>query len=468
MDSNRSFTVHAHFYQPPRETPATKDVPSEPSAYPYHDWNEKIFETCYLPNIEIGNFSHISFDIGPTLNRWLRSKHPEALQRIVDADRKVMKETGHGNAIAQSYHHTILPLSSKEEKETEITWGIQDFIHTYGRRPEGMWLPETAVDNYTLCYLYDQGVKFTILAPWQVKPSGEDGCSPYMVKLPGNRKIAVFTYSGELSARASFDNHATSNADHFAREYLETQFRGHDLNQCVMMATDGELYGHHQTFREMFLSQMVNGSLKSIGVQLEYPAAYLEKKVDLPEVTIIENTSWSCHHGVKRWHEECDCTPGAKWKALLRESLNDIARDIDFVCKKHMEEYGIDVITARNSYIRVMLGDISFNTWITDQTTTKLSLKDIKMLAFLFQAQEYRLRMFASCGWFFNEFDRIEPRNNILNAAYAIYLVDKAIGINLVQKYQTLLSNVKSEETGISGDIVFNEGYAIYTKEKTN
>ena len=459
MDSNRSFTVHAHFYQPPRENPATNDVPSEPSAYPYHDWNEKIFETCYLPNIKIGNFSRISFDIGPTLNRWLKSKHPDALRLIVEADRKVMNETGHGNAIAQSYHHTILPLSSKEEKETEITWGIQDFIHTYGRAPEGMWLPETAVDTETLCCLVDQGIKFTILAPWQVNANPRETYSPLIVKLPGNRQIAVFIYSGELSARASFDIHATSNADHFVREQIEAQFTRDDINQHVMMATDGELYGHHQIFRDMFLSQMVNGSLKSIGVQLEYPGSYLEKISDLPFAAINENTSWSCHHGVKRWSQECDCTPGAKWKMPLRESLNEIAKDIDLLCKKHMNNYGIDVIKARNSYINVMLGENTIDSWLLSQTKYPINANESKVLADLFQAQEYRLRMFASCGWFFNDFDRIEPHNSITNAAFAVFLVERALETNLAIKYQSLLAKVKNEENGISGDIVFKQAY---------
>jgi len=462
MDSNRSFTVHAHFYQPPRENPVTDNVPTEISAYPYHDWNEKIFETCYLPNIQIGNFERISFDIGPTLSRWLRLKHQDALQSIVEADLRVLAETGHGNAIAQAYHHTILPLATKEEKVAEITWGIRDFIYTFGRSPEGMWLPETAVDIETLCILADQGIKFTILAPWQVQTSGHQGHSPFWGNLPGDRKIAIFIYSGELSARASFDTNATSNADHFVRNHIETQYEKNDPNQYVMMATDGELYGHHQTFREMFLSQMVNGSLKSIGVQLEGPAAYLERNSDLPLVTIHENTSWSCHHGVKRWREECDCTPGAKWKNPLRDALDEIAHDIDLLCNEFMFDYGIDLNKSRISYIDVILRENTFNSWLCSQTHFEIPDDSRKTLAGLFRAQEFRLRMFASCGWFFNEFDRIEPRNSISNAAYAIYLIDKTLNTNLGQKYVSLLSRVKSEETGITGDIVFAQAYESY------
>ena len=467
MNSNRSFIVHAHFYQPPRENPLTNDIPNEISAHPYHDWNERVFQTCYLPNIQIGNFSRISFNIGPTLSRWLRAKHPDAMKLIVEADQKAIKETGHGNALAQAYHHTILPLATREEKETEIYWGIRDFEHTFGRSPQGMWLPETAVDLETLEILANQGIKFTILAPWQVKLPADGGQSPYVIHLPGDKKITIFTYAGELSARASFDNNATKNADDFVKNHLETQFLDNKLNQYVMMATDGELYGHHQTFREMFLSQMVNGSLKSASVNLEAPAVFLEKSSALPVASIREYTSWSCHHGVKRWSEECECTPGAKWKLPLREILKQIAREIDFECQKYLNSFGMDLFQTRKSYISVIVGKINFDSWLSLQTTLPLDDETRKVLAELFRAQEFRLKMFASCGWFFNDFDRIEPRNNIAFAAYAIYLIDKTFKTNLGSKYENLLANVQSEQTGLAGAVVFKQAYESYVNTRS-
>jgi len=456
MEFQRSFITHAHFYQPPREDPISNEVPNEPSAFPYHDWNEKIFETCYLPNIQIGNFSRISFDIGPTLSRWLRKHHPDALQKIVEADKVSVLKTGYGNAIAQPYHHTILPLATKQEKETEIIWGIEDFRHGFGRDPEGMWLPETAVDLETLGLLTDQGIKFTILAPWQIAPEVDIRRSPFLVKGPGGQEIAIFVYNAELSSRASFDSIATSNADQFMNEHVRNGFTKSLEKQYVMLATDGELYGHHQEYRDLFLSQLVNGSIQNSGLFLDFPAAWLHKKSEIPYAEIIENTSWSCHHGIARWREECGCTPGATWKLQLRNSLTDIARDIDFLCDQYFRRIGIDLDRSRHSYIKVLNGEIDFDDWILVQTATELTEREIKKLGMLFKAQEFRLRMFASCGWFFDRFDRIEPKNNLISSAFAVFLIEKALEIKLAQRYETSLSKIGNE---VNGKDVFMEAY---------
>lgn len=467
MDPLRSFIPHAHFYQPPREYPLTNEIPMEPGASPYHDWNEKIFETCYLPNIKIGNFSKISYDIGPTLTRWMRTYHPQALQTIVRADQQLVQETGYGNAIAQPFHHTILPLATKAEKNVEITWGIRDFIHTFGRRPQGMWLPETAVDKETLCILAENGIRFTILAPWQVCAEGEVG-SLYRIELPNHRSIAAFVYSGEISAQASFDRMATSNADQFVNDAIRPLFGDNENTQLIMMATDGELYGHHQEFREMFLSQMVNGSLKSAGISLEFPERYLAEQKDIPAARIRENTSWSCHHGIRRWQQECECSPGAKWKKPLREYMNSIANDIDLHCKEYMQPLGIDLDESRKSYIDVMLDEISFDSWLSNQTIRKLDKREQPILAKLFRAQEFRLRMFVSCAWFFSEFDRIEPRNSIINAVYAVFLVENALQENLAEKYARMFSSVIGENHQVTGDKLFSQYHKIFVSEALN
>ncbi len=456
MEFQRSFITHAHFYQPPREDPIENEVPREPSAFPYHDWNERIYDTCYLPNILIGNFSRISFDIGPTLSRWLRKHHPDALQKIIAADRESVLKTGHGNAIAQPYHHTILPLATKQEKETEITWGIEDFKYDFGRNPEGMWLPETAVDLETLGLLADHGIKFTILAPWQISPEVDLRRSPFRVKVPGDRELAVFAYNAELSSRVSFDSFATSNADQFMNEHVRNRFTKSLERQYVMLATDGELYGHHQEYRDLFLSQLVNGSITTSGLFLDFPATWLQKKDELPSVEIIENTSWSCHHGIKRWCEECGCTPGATWKYYLRQTLNGIASDIDFHCDQYFSKFGIDLVSSRDTYVHVVNGEIAFDHWILNQTATDFSENELSKLKLLFQAQEFRLRMFASCGWFFEKFDRIEPKNNLISAAYSIFLVEKALEVNLLPKYESSLSKIGSE---VNGKDVFIEAY---------
>jgi hypothetical protein len=441
-------------------------VPEETGANPFHDWNEKIYQTCYLPNLDIGNFSKISFNIGPTLIRWLREKHPEALERIVEADQEALKQTGHGNAIAQSFHHIILPLATVTEKHQEIQWGIQDFFLTFGRVPEGMWLPETAVDIETLSLLADKGIKFTILAPWQVESeNGTNG--PYKIELPAGRSIVVFTYSTEVSSRASFDEIATSNADLFAANYVFPRYTSNDDDQVVTMATDGELFGHHQAFRDLFLKHLVNGSLKSAGITLMNPANYLGDHPYLPVALIKENTSWSCHHGIKRWQEECGCTPGASWKKPLRLCMNLIAQDIDSACLGFCKPLGIELYHSMESYAQVLSRRVSITGWMNSWINPQISENKRIKIALLFTAQEYRYKMFTSCGWFFSEFDRIEPRNCITNAAYAIFLVEKALGISIAQNHAKLLSSIESEDQMVNGETIFNQAYSRFQREKS-
>jgi hypothetical protein len=462
MDFHRSFGAHAHFYQPPREDPLTDEIPAEPSASPYHDWNERIFQTCYLPNIQIGNFSCISYNIGPTLARWLRVKHPEAFQRIVQADRENYEKYGHGNAIAQPYHHTILPLATRQEKETEIAWGIVDFVHDFGRKPEGMWLAETAVDTETLWLLAEQGIKFTILAPWQLKSAEEPPHPAYRILLPQGREIVAFVYNRELSTRVSFDGSATLNADRFVADFVRKEFSLHPNTEYMLVASDGELYGHHQEFREMFLSQLVNGSLREIGITPQWPAAWLDGHPQLPVADLHENTSWSCHHGVKRWQEECACTPGAAWKRPLRDVVTAIAGEVDRICAQHLEQHGLDLHVLRKDYIRVCLEERPFPDWIKKYLRNDLTVREYEKLGKIFRAQEFRLRMFVSCAWFFEDLDRIEPRNCIAYAAYALWLLEDALGIQCSQQYHAAFSKVKSAQGGLSAAMVFDQAIAHY------
>lgn len=218
--SSRSFCVHGHFYQPSREDPLTGLIPDESGSEPYPNWNERVNDRCYRPNAEIGNFTRISFNIGPTLVRWMEGHAVETLQKIVTSDNQNYSKFGVGNAMAQSYHHTILPWASRHDKQLQVRWGIADFIHTYGHSPKGMWLPETAVDMETLSILADQGIEFTLLAPWQAKSDHLDSTHPYFVRLPEGKKIAVFFYNDALSSNISFNPESTDNAEHFISSHL--------------------------------------------------------------------------------------------------------------------------------------------------------------------------------------------------------------------------------------------------------
>jgi len=175
--------IHGHFYQPPRENPWLEAIELQESARPYHDWNERINAECYAPNAAarildkekgivkiVNNYAKISFNFGLTLLSWIEANDPAVYKAILDADAESSKAfSGHGSALAQPYNHMIMPLANERDRYTQAFWGIRDFEHRFGRPPEGMWLPEAAVDLATLEVLASLGIKFTVLAPNQAR-----------------------------------------------------------------------------------------------------------------------------------------------------------------------------------------------------------------------------------------------------------------------------------------------------------
>lgn len=461
---SREFCIHGHFYQPPREDPITGSIPNEPGAAPYRNWNQKINAECYQPNAELGNFEKISFNIGPTLFSWLEANDPETYMAILKQDRANHSRYGTGNAMAQSYNHTILPLSTQAEKMTEVKWGIADFKHRFGHNPEGMWLPETAVDNKTLEVLADCGITYTILAPWQAEDTQVDTSESYKVKLPGDKQIMVFFYDQDLSTRISFDPAATINADQFLVDYLFPKYKpdisGDRRAQLVLIASDGELYGHHQRFRDKFLNHLMNGALEGRSLKLTYPGLWVKEHPARKWMKIRDNTSWSCHHGVVRWMGDCDCTPGGgQWKSFLRTSLNQLAKGLDKLYYENIIKYVDNPWTLLHSYSQVILNETAVEEYIQAAIGRQLAKDELRRIALLLKSQFERHRMFTSCGWFFDDFDRIEPRNNVIHAAQAIRLCNEATGVDFSPDAMKLLRNVKSRRTGIRGDQVFYEKF---------
>ena len=130
----------------------------------------------------INNYGKMSFNYGPTLMSWLEVHAPYTYERIIRADVESAQEfSGHGNAMAQVYNHIIMPLANRRDKITQVVWGIEDFKYRYGRMPEGMWLAETAVNDETLEVLADNGIKFTVLSPFQAKGFRKFGEKNYVV-----------------------------------------------------------------------------------------------------------------------------------------------------------------------------------------------------------------------------------------------------------------------------------------------
>ena len=456
--------IYGHFYQPPREDPFTGVIPAEHGAAPYANFNEKITAECYRANADAGNFEHISFDLGPTLALWLEKSHPDIYAKIIEADRKNLARFGSGNALAQAYNHTILPMASTRDKRTQIVWGLEDFAHRFGHRADGMWLAETAVDLETLSLLAQEGVKYTVLAPWQAAEP-IDPTEPYRVRLPGGRDITVFFYNSSLSGGVSFESEVTSNADRFASFYLRHQINSQKVegssDQLIVVATDGELYGHHKPWRDRFLDYLVRQGAPAAGFEVTTLARYLATHPAKQETRLQVPSSWSCSHGVARWSTGCGCTDGdASWKPQLRQALDNLAARLHAVFERETARTLKDPWEARNAYIGLYNGWLSQREFWSRYGKNKgrLVSKSAKQRTESLLAAEYFGQcMYTSCGFFFEDVDRIEPRNDIGFARRAISLVWQNTGIDLQKGFVRDLAATHSWRTGFTSADLYRQ-----------
>ncbi len=448
--------VHAHFYQPLRVDPFSGTVPAEPSAAPYHDWNARIEAECYRPNAERGSLARISWNLGPTLAAWLAAEAPKTLAGFVDGDAGV-------NAMAQGFHHAILPLASAADRRTEIRWGIHDFEFRFGRRPAGFWLPETAVDLATLRALAAEDIRYTILAPWQAMENGLDTRRPYRVQLGGGKSIVVAFYDAGLSASVSFEPSATSDADRFARERVVARLSGTPFADgepgLVVIATDGELYGHHQAFRDLFLQRLVapEAGAADRGFDIVPLAAAMAPSKRMRSTRIAERTSWSCHHGIARWTHECPCATDGRWKGPLRAALERLAGGIDAATDARLARLpgGPELAAARDGYVDVVIGAESAESFAGQSLGTDASAEATATFVDLLEAQRWRLAMFASDGWFWDDPVRPETRQVLRCAARAARLVDGATGTRLERALVADLALFTSPAQGLDGASIY-------------
>ena len=439
----RYICIHGHFYQPPRENPWLEDIEIQDSAYPYHDWNERITAECYAPNSAsrnldgegrildiVSNYSRISFNFGPTLLSWMEHSAPETYQAILEADKQSIDwRSGHGNALAQVYNHIIMPLASTRDRRTQILWGIRDFEYRFRRPPEGMWLAETAVDNETLDLLAEYGIKFTILAPrqaWRVRKIGTgkwkdvsgsriDPSRAYLCRLPSGRTINLFFYDGPISQAVAFENLLKKGED-FAHRLLSGFSDQRTWPQLVHIATDGETYGHHQRFGDMALAYALN-HIEGNGIaRITNYGEYLEKHPPTHEVQIFENSSWSCVHGIERWRDDCGCNSGGHpgwnqaWRKPLREALDWLRERLSFIYENAASEYLKDPWEARDRYIGVILDRSKENVekFFQAHSAKPLSHDEKILVLKLLEMQRHAMLMYTSCGWFFDELSGLE------------------------------------------------------------
>jgi alpha-amylase/alpha-mannosidase (GH57 family) len=476
---DRYLCVHCHFYQPPRENPWLETIELQESAYPYHDWNERITAECYAPNAAsriltpddritriVNNYSRISFNVGPTLLSWMANRAPDTYQAILDADRESqLRFSGHGSAVAQVYNHMIMPLANRRDKQTQVVWGIRDFEYRFNRAPEGMWLAETAVDIETLEVLAANGINFTILAPSQARQERSigtvkfknvegakiDPTRPYVCNLPSGRSINLLFYDGPISRAVAFEG-LLSDGKRFADRLISGFAENRRWPQLMHIATDGETYGHHHYKGEMALSYALHHIETNKLAKLTNYGEYLTINPPTHEVEIVENTAWSCSHGVGRWNTDCGCNSGGKpgwnqaWRAPLRKALDHLRDSLIEPYETKAAELLLDPWLAREDYVNVVLdrGGSTLTKFLATHARRGLSEPETVTVLSLLEMQRHAMLMYTSCGWFFDELSGIETVQVIMYAGRALQLAQKLFPDHHEETFRELLQSAKS------------------------
>jgi len=480
---DRYLCIHAHFYQPPRENPWLEAIELQDSAAPYHDWNERIANECYVPNGAarildgqgriakiINNYARISFNFGPTLLSWLDQHAPRTYERILEADRQSQELfSGHGSALAQAYNHIILPLASSRHKGTQILWGVRDFQHHFNRDPEGLWLPELAVDVESLEILSSLGIKFTILAPHQAKRirhrawenwvaldgAGIDPTRAYRCNLPSGRSLALFFYDGPISRAVAFEK-LLGNGESFAHRLLGGFNDSRPWAQLMHIATDGETYGHHHAHGDMALAYALDYIERNQLARITNYGEYLAAHPPTEEVEIVPNTSWSCVHGLDRWQKDCGCNSGDRpqwaqhWRRPLREALDWLRDELAPRCELAARELVRDLEEARDDYISAVLdrSPASVNAFFARHAVRELDADDQVRALKLLEIERHLMLMYTSCGWFFDELTGLETVQVLRYAGRAVQLAEDLFGPPIEEQF---LSRLEQAWSNISG-----------------
>jgi alpha-amylase/alpha-mannosidase (GH57 family) len=484
----KALIVHGHFYQPPRENPFTGEVEREPSALPYHDWNERIHSESYGPNAfarlggdvpehVVNNYSNISFNFGPTLLSWLQKHQPRTYQRIIDADKEsALARGGHGNAIAQAYGHAILPLANERDRLTQVAWGLADFRHHFKREPESMWLPETACNDATLGTLIDFGLRYVVLAPDQakrVRSSGSDWsyvgggrvdttrAYRYSHRDGSGRSLAVFFYNGPLSRAIAFERLLTS-----SRGLIERFLAEAGSGPLVNVATDGETYGHHFKFGDLCLAHALEVEAEQLGFWVTNYGEFLDRhppedQVEIESGTADEGSSWSCAHGVGRWSRDCGCHTGGEpgwnqsWRGPLLAALRFLRDQAASDFENAASEYFRNPWAARNAYVKLVLDPQAAADFFREVSKRPLAEFEQERALGLLELQRNALLMFTSCGWFFSDLAGIETVQVMRYAARVIELQEQ-LGLRNVRKeflQMMAIARGNRNELGTGADI---------------
>jgi alpha-amylase/alpha-mannosidase (GH57 family) len=486
---DRYICIHGHFYQPPRDNPWLEFVELQDSAHPFHDWNDRITAECYGPNAVarildgdgrirrlVNNYASISFNFGPTLLAWMQDQKPDIYRLILEADRESQERfSGHGSAIAQVYNHVIMPLANRADKVTQVRWGARDFEFRFGRKPEGMWLAETAVDVETLEALAEEGIRFTVLAPHQagrVRKHGDENWTDvtgsridprvaYVQQLPSGRSINLFFYDGPISRAVAFES-LLKQGDGFAQR-LASGFTDQPGPQMVHIATDGESYGHHFHYGDMALAYALHYLESNNLAKLTNYSEFLDKSPPQWDVEIVENSSWSCVHGIERWRSDCGCNSGRpgwrqQWRGPLRAALDHLR---DALAPRFEESARLllnDPWAARDGYIDVLLDrspeslDRFFDKYAVRSLTNEERVTARKWLELQRNAQ----LMYTSCAWFFDEISGLESTQCLAYAGRVLQLAEDVSGESFEEGF------LKQLEAAPSNLPQFKNGRDVY------
>jgi len=510
LNNKIKLCIHGHFYQPPRENAWTNEIETQPSAAPFHDWNERILQECYKPNSEavivdkhddvinrINNYEYFNFNFGPTLLHWIKNKHQKTYSKIIDADKKSCdKNEGHGNAIAMIYNHMIMPLANKRDKITQIKWGLADFKLHFGRESEGIWLPETACNIETLEVLIDEKVKYIILDPsqaqftrkieienketesnWTDVSSGNIETEiPYRYFQENNslNYIDIIFYDGPLSKNIAFDDHIFS-AEKLLNRIKQVPVNNETEENLISVAVDGETFGHHKRYTERTLSYLFSELIPVSDYEIVNFGKFLSANIPENEVWIKkgingEGTSWSCLHGVGRWKENCGCGrtddfPSQEWRKPLRESLNYLRDELAFLFENIGSNFLKDEWEARNEYIYMVFEDSleGYNEqkmkFFKKNSKKKLTESEKDLCIKLMEMQRYSMLMFTSCGWFFSDISGIETIQILEYAARAMEISFEITGIDIENEFLERLAESKSNKPE------YSDGRDLYLKE---
>jgi alpha-amylase/alpha-mannosidase (GH57 family) len=490
--------VHGHLYQPPRENPWTETIDRQPSAAPLHDWNQRVSEECYerwgssivrapdgRANSLVNLFSRLSFNIGPTLASWLAQQRPEVMAAALQGDLDAIARRGTGSALMQPYGHPIMPLCTTRERRLQLSWGAADFERRFGRRAEGIWLSECAVDRATLEDCAQFGLRFTIVAPEQiakVRPlaGGEwvDPASapkallqPLLVKLPSGGTFTVFVFHGALSRSVAFSGLLDRTGERFLEELDRTVGADVDPESCVLIAADGETFGHHQPDGEESLAAALQRARLSGRYSVTHLADVLRSVTPRYEAQLVEPSSWSCSHGVGRWSQDCGCGVRGHeawshaWREPLRRAASQLRDRVFALVDRRGKELLRDPWGTLEQYGPVLVdpaGSERLEEFLIEHAPSGLDTAGRARAAALLELVRQTLFSSTSCGWFFDDIGGIEAIQVMRHAARACELCRLVFGIDPEPDLRTALATARSNrlDAGHGESIYLSEALA--------